>query len=241
MKIITWNIQVDLRPSSGSWDGRKDIFREAISREKPDIFCLQEVLPHQIGFFAESFKNYQHIGAGRDDGGVKGEQCPIFYDVQTLGLTDHGTFWLSDTPEKPSRGYDMYPRICTWGKFRDNGSGKDFLVFNVHLPLFFNLWGKRKATKALLRKIALFEDLPMILAGDFNSGPGSRVWRMIYDSGFERIPDAGPTCHVGGRPMFTFDAIFPTKEWDIKKYEMLKDNRHSLYPSDHFGVVAALN
>jgi len=77
---------------------------------------------------------YDYIGVGRDDGKERGEYAAIFYKKDQLRLLDSGNFWLSPTPEHASLGWDAACiRICTWGKFQDKTSGKQFLFFNTHM------------------------------------------------------------------------------------------------------------
>ena len=45
------------------------------------------------------------IGEGRD-GGDKGEYSAIFYKSEKLRLEKTETFWLSESPEVPSIGWD---------------------------------------------------------------------------------------------------------------------------------------
>ena len=64
----------------------------------------------------------------------KGEYAAIFYKKNQLSLLDSGNFWLSPTPERASLGWDAACiRICTWGKFQDKVSGKQFYFFNTHM------------------------------------------------------------------------------------------------------------
>src|SRR3546814_15427461 len=70
-------------------------------------------------------ENYDRIGVGRKDGEKGGEYSAIFYKKDRFRLLDHDTFWLSETPEVPSKGWDAaLNSICTWGKLRDKESRK---------------------------------------------------------------------------------------------------------------------
>jgi len=49
-----------------------------------------------------------------------------------LGST--GNFWLSPTPNVPSKGWDAaYSRIATWARLVRKSDGKKFLVLNTHM------------------------------------------------------------------------------------------------------------
>lgn len=45
-----------------------------------------------------------------------------------------GHFWLSETPDRPSMGWDgrCCKRIASWAQLKDQRTGKAFFVFNAH-------------------------------------------------------------------------------------------------------------
>jgi endonuclease/exonuclease/phosphatase family metal-dependent hydrolase len=234
VKIIDWNIKTDpLR----RWQRRQDVFKEVLLPEQPDIFCAQEALKHQVDFFAKFLEGYKYIGNGREDGKEKGEYNPIFYSTATLELLEYSQFWLTSTPDVPSKEWDMYPRICTWGKFKEKTRNREFYIFNTHLPLVFNPSGRKKALGVIAQKIHSLPKAPMILTGDFNSIPQSATWKSIYALGFQKNPHVkithAPVLHI---PLVCFDAIFTTPEFIVQNYRLLKHLR----ASDHFGVAAEI-
>ncbi|MDP4227512.1 MAG: endonuclease/exonuclease/phosphatase family protein, partial [Bacteroidota bacterium] len=115
-----------------SWTNRKDQVKGLIQFHNFDIFGTEEGLMEQLNDIAQ-LKQYAFIGEGRD-GGIKGEHSAIFYRKTRFKLLDSGNFWLSETPEKPSYGWDAKHcrRICSWGKFKDLQSNKEFCFFCVH-------------------------------------------------------------------------------------------------------------
>ncbi len=59
---------------------------------------------------------------------------PFFTESINSNYWNTETFWLSETPEKPSVGWDaVLPRICTWGHFKYKDTGFEFLFFNLHM------------------------------------------------------------------------------------------------------------
>src|SRR3546814_6755240 len=93
----------------------------------------------------------------------------IFYKKDRFRLLDHDTFWLSETPEVPSKGWDAaLNRICTWGKFRDKESRKEFFYFNLHMD-HRGKEARKKSTLLVLEKIReIAGKTHVILSGDFN-------------------------------------------------------------------------
>ena len=62
----------------------------------------------------------------------------IFYKKDRLEVLESGSFFLSPTPDKPSRAEEWgekYLRNCNWAKFKDKLSGKEFYFFNTHFGL----------------------------------------------------------------------------------------------------------
>ena len=238
MKIITWNVRVDLPLKLPRWNRRKVFFKKPLEQIHPDIFCIQEALKHQVNFFESILPSHKWIGVGRDDGKEKGEYCACFYNTEKFKLLESGTFWLSETPEKPSAGFDICPRICTWGKYRKIVGGNTFFVCNTHLPLSFNWSGKKKATHVLLNFIHKFMSGPVLLVGDFNSGPGSIPREQIHRAGFDEAGILKYTQHFYGVPLASIDAVYVNKFWNAESYTTIIANDGFVYASDHLGVVA---
>ena len=100
------------------WGNRCPIIARLVQFHEFDIFGTQEGLRHQLDSLKTSLPKYDYIGVGRNDGKKEGEHAAIFYRIDKFELLEHGDFWLSETPEKPSVGWDaVLPRICTWGHF----------------------------------------------------------------------------------------------------------------------------
>ena len=72
------------------------------------------------------------IGEGRD-GGNHGEYSAIYYHNKKLNLLKTETFWLSETPKKPSIGWDAaLNRISTMGVFTRIDSNEKIVIYNNH-------------------------------------------------------------------------------------------------------------
>ncbi|HKI87617.1 MAG TPA: endonuclease/exonuclease/phosphatase family protein [Draconibacterium sp.] len=165
----------------------------------------------------------------------------------------HGTFWLSETPEKPSKGWDAaLNRIVTWGKFQSKVTGKQFIVFNTH----FDHLGveARKESAALIRKkieeMTYDNALPAILTGDFNLTPDQEPILLIkkYLSDAREISQEPPYGPAGTFNGFKWDAplkeridyIFVNDKVKVLKYAILTDSKDQRYPSDHLPVFAKI-
>ena len=187
----------------------------------------------------------------RDDGDQKGEFSAIFFKAEKFELLEQGTFWLSSTPEKPGKGWDAdYPRVCTYGKFREMESGKEFWVFNTH---FDHVGVKARAESAKLIHTRIKElnkeEQPVILMGDLNLEPETEEIRFLSA---EYKDSKAVANHVFG-PEGTFngydfrspvtrriDYIFTTNGFKVNKYAVLSDSKDLRYPSDHLPVFVTL-
>ena len=109
LKVMTYNIRYD-NPSDGvnAWtDGnRKEKVFTVINDNTPDIFGVQEALINQVEALEQYFPSYQREGVGRDDGKKAGEHAAIFFKKERFKLLHSANFWLSQTPDVPSNGWD---------------------------------------------------------------------------------------------------------------------------------------
>ena len=173
-KIISFNVRYSSAPEidgDNRWELRRDAAVKMVAEQKPIAMGLQEACPDQIDFLDLNLTGYKHIGVGRDDGKRAGEMMAIYYDTTRLTLLDSGTFWLSETPEKVSIGWDAAcNRTCTWGHFKVNDTGFEFLYFNTHLDHLGSLARKNSINLIVDKMTELNPDnVPVFLSGDFNS------------------------------------------------------------------------
>ena len=173
-KIISFNVRYSSAPEidgDNRWELRRDASLKMVAEQKPLAMGLQEACPDQIDFLDLNLTGYKHIGVGRDDGKKAGEMMAIYYDTTRLTLLDSGTFWLSETPEKVSLGWDATcNRTCTWGHFKMNDSDFEFLYFNTHLDHLGSL-ARKNSIKLIVAKMTELnpDNVPVFLSGDFNS------------------------------------------------------------------------
>ena len=171
IKVISYNIRYNnSNDGINIWENRRSTITNFIIDENPDFAGLQEVTYAQLLFLSESLENYDFIGVGRDDGKIKGEFSPIFYNKNRYKVLSNDTFWLSSTPEKVSIGWDAsMERICTYGLFENIDTKKRLWIFNTHFDHIGN-HAREKSTDLILKKINSIKskEVPVILTGDFN-------------------------------------------------------------------------
>jgi len=174
--FISYNIRYDnTLDIENSWQMRKNKLNEILIQYSPSVIGIQEGLLHQVEYIDSSLSNYDYVGVGRDDGKMKGEFCAIYFDTTRYNIREHSTFWLSETPDSISVGWDAaLERICTYGLFEDINTSEEFWVFNTHYDHLGNR-AREESSKLILKRIYELNhrSLPLILMGDFNSIPGS--------------------------------------------------------------------
>ncbi|MGB3588713.1 MAG: endonuclease/exonuclease/phosphatase family protein [Tunicatimonas sp.] len=256
VKIISFNIRYD-NPKDGEhrWDNRKERVVNLLKFYQADVFGLQEALHHQVTYVEEHFPNFRRVGVGRDDGKEAGEYSPIFYDADLYESTAEGTFWLSTTPNMPSKDWDAaLPRIATWVLLRNRLTRDSLLICNTH---FDHRGGtaRLESAKLLDRKLLeLASDAPVILMGDFNSNPESTPYKTLNES--ENLADAwnksvlppvGPEKSFSGfavtpnLPGDRIDHIFVSPSLDVHRMAIISEEKNGAYPSDHFPVFAEIS
>lgn len=246
VKVMSYNIRYD-NPDDGEniWDNRKPATVGMLRDIHPDIFGVQEAMVNQVRYIEENCPEYISIGVGRDDGKEGGEFMSIFYDKNKIEVIDSGTIWLSQTPEKPGRGWDAACfRTCTWGLFRCIGSGRKFYYANTHLDHIGKV-ARKEGLALILKFIGGMNtcNYPFILTGDFNMAPSDHALEPVAAVMTNAAGDNSiPTCNKWGRkPGTMIDYIFHTGFSLCKDYRVI-DRQYAEIPylSDHWPITATL-
>jgi endonuclease/exonuclease/phosphatase family metal-dependent hydrolase len=251
LNVASFNIRMDTpNDSLDSWKHRKDMVNGLIRFHDFDVFGIQEGFYHQIMDILEP-GGYDYVGVGRDDGEDAGEHSAIIFKKGKLLVLDKGDFWLSETPDVPGKGWDATccNRICSWAKFKDIDSGKEFFLFNVHYD-HQGEEARRQSSYLLLNKIREIADgYPVIATGDFNAVPDSEPIQIIMKDGLlsdsfdvTLQPPYGTTGTFSSfrlnSPMQNrIDYVWVSKDIIVNKYGVLNDVQYGHFPSDHFPVL----
>ncbi len=252
LKVISYNIRVGSAPDGDhKWDIRKPASPAMIADQQPDIFGLQEALKMQLDYLEETCPDYDHVGVHRDDGKQKGEVMAIFWNTKTQEMLKWGNFWLSETPEVPSKGWDAACfRTATWALLKDKRYNKKYYYVNTHLDHL----GQEARAKGLKLIVDRIDDInpegyPMILTGDFNVDLGDPCLNSLKGR-MESVRDIAPvtdsldtfqgfgTGQYGNRVIdYIYESGFsaaPSFETITKTYENIP------FISDHYPVAAVL-
>jgi len=174
LEVVSYNIRYDnSQDGENQWDIRKETLASYLLKSSPDIIGMQEVLNNQLADLSNLLKEYKYVGVGREDGKTKGEYSPIFYRKSKLKVLMSSTFWLSETPQKISVGWDAaLERICTYALFIDRKSKKQFWVFNTHFDHLGQI-ARSESVNLILEQISILNvnDYPILITGDLNLTP----------------------------------------------------------------------
>ncbi|MCE7072116.1 endonuclease/exonuclease/phosphatase family protein [Dyadobacter sp. CY327] len=249
INVASYNLRYNTANDGvNAWPNRKENVKGLIRFHEFDIFGVQEALIGQLKDVAE-LTEFTFYGKGRDDGKEGGEHSAIFYKKDRFKALQSGDFWLSETPDKPGKGWDATccNRIASWVKFQDLLSKKEFYFFNVHFD-HQGVEARRQSGHLMVEKISeIAGKSTVILTGDFNSTPETEqiktIQGLLNDSHeVTKQPPYGPE---GTFNSFKFDAamdkridyIFVSKNINVLKYGVLTDAKEQRYPSDHQPVL----
>lgn len=244
--ICSFNIRgSNMDTGVNAWSNRKKMVIREFGNYQYDIVCMQEPLTDQIQDFL-SIGIYEWLGVSGQGTPDSDVFTPIFYNKKKLNVLDYGTFWLSETPDVVSRGWDgKFPRICTWAKFRDIENCRSFYVFNTHLDHVGEV-AKLEGARLICRKIKeMTAEEAAFITGDMNSTPETppiHTFLSEFSNSREIATEkSGPagTAHSYGKlyPPSQIDYIFVNEYISVTKAITITKNSDPVYMSDHYPIV----
>ena len=132
IRVMSYNIRLGVaKDGDNAWENRREATPAMLRDVKPAVFGVQEAYDFQVQYILEQCPEYKAVGVGRDDGVSKGEHMSVFYDSTRVELLEWGTYWLSETPDVPSYGWDAAcRRTATWTLLREIATGQKFVDEN---------------------------------------------------------------------------------------------------------------
>ena len=265
LRVMTFNLRYD-NPGDGDnrWELRRDFAADVIQESGASLIGIQEGLHHQVDWLDNALTDFTYVGVGRDDGAEAGEYSAIFIDTTRFEIIDSATFWLSETPLKPSVGWDAsMERIATYVIVLERSSESvsqqaPFLVLNTHFD-HIGQEARLESARLICDKIQVLRQfgetmLPVMVMGDFNTGPGTapvEVFSSFLQDSYiaSETPPVGPATTFNGfnvipdsyrEPAGRIDYIFVSDEFRVNSYSAIDDLRNDRYVSDHFPILIDL-
>ncbi len=248
LRILSYNIRY------GQVNGVSRLFRSEIGLKqieqiKPDSFGVQEATPEWMRFLREGLEDYADVGVARDDGNNLGEYCAVFYDKTVYDCLDSGNFWLSTTPEKPSRDWNTgSTRICTWAKLKNRETGFIYVHVNTHLDNASEE-ARDKGSALIVDFIKEnFADIPVVLTADLNSHSDEvgyiNLTSVLNDSKLIAAEKYEYGTFHDGKPEKirddVIDYVLCSDDFDVLVYKVVTAGIDGRMTSDHFPIYADL-
>ncbi len=247
---MSFNIRYDNPGDKENWwEDRKIEVVDLMEYYHPDFIGIQEGLLNQVEYINTNTSNYNYVGVGRDDGDEKGEFSAIYYDSCKFELVLAETFWLSETPDTISVGWDAsMERICTYGCFKNIITNDTIYIFNSHFD-HIGIIAQKMSAELIINKIYDYGliNSKIIVIGDFNCEPDNepiKILNNLLDDGMDIAAEKliGPKgtfnkFDISFVPISRIDYIF-TKNLEIKSYRHIDNKRkNNLCISDHLPVM----
>ena len=223
----------------------------------PDVVGVQEALSGMLDDLDAHLPDYDWVGTGRNAGAD--EHCALFFHTGRIALSQHGTFWLSETPAEPgSRSWGAaYPRIATWARLNGPDDAPSPYVFNTHFD-HQSARARRESARFLRARIdTVAGSAPVALVGDLNTTPDTAPYRLLTEPTGDApplrdalpnaaLPHHGPVATYNGfdgavHPNGRIDYGFVRGPFAVRRHGTLTARWDSHFPSDHCPVLAELH
>ena len=248
--LMSFNIRQDTDSGIKAWSNRKEALIASIIARNPSVICFQEVDKNQGVDLANGLADagYEVVWYARQTGSNP-EGLAIAYKTDVWTKQSDRVFWLSDTPDEMSKGWDdKYYRICVNVLLKHNASGEMLDVYTVHLGLTAT---SQKNGMQLVLDRAAENDYPTYIAGDFNCTSTMDAY-LITAEQYIDCQLAAPTTEyddtfhswgskVGDGENYIIDFCFVSGmhfaplEFDICQDKWGDDNAN--YLSDHYALM----
>ncbi len=260
IKLMSFNIRYSqARDGAYKWKNRKAAIINMLNEKEIDILGVQEAQSNQVNFFNKNLISFDYVGVGRANGKKRGEFTAIFYNTNRFEAIDKGNFWLSETPDKISKGWDAsVERIASWVILKDKLNNDTLFVINTH----FDHLGKvaRKESAKLIIKyisslIGTSSPMAIVLMGDLNCAPDSEPILTILNNAENKLFDSKERAYVSEGIEGTFhnygkimaddrvriDYIFVNNKVEVLKYENIgTEMKDEMWLSDHSAIMSTI-
>ncbi len=250
LKVMSFNVRnAKAADGDNAWELRRSATIAMLDEVQPDVFGLQEAYPEQEEYITSERPKYVAYGIGRNDG-IEGERMSVVYNTETLQMLECGTWWLSETPDIPSVGWDAkYPRTATWALLKDLRCGREFYLVNTHLD-HRGVLARRYGLAMVMDLIRqMNSDTPLILMGDFNVEPGDECLtdveaRMCNARSSAKVTEDTPSFNgfKESEGHKTIDYIYYKGFSGAESFKVLNQPFDGKpFISDHYPIVATID
>lgn len=246
LKVISFNIRCCDDPDGYSIAERAPRLEKVIHDVNPDLIGMQEMRPEWEPYLSEAFSDeYDMFNRYRAEEEL--ESAPIFWKKDRFEVLKTGYFWLSDTPEVESRGWDeLYNcwRMCEYVILREKESGQEFTFMNTHFG--FGDRGQCGSARLIYEYSRKISELPTFVTGDFNmrniDKGYAEMTKHFTDVNAVTARETVTTYH-GYTPEKIderIDYCFTDARVTPVSCRTMTETVDGKYPSDHFGLEIGL-
>lgn len=249
INAISFNLRYRDDPNQNSIDERAPRLHSILAKYDADILCFQEISkawqPHLEADYGNDYDMYLQY---RNET-VDIEAVSTLWKKDKFICLNKGCFWLSDTPEVESRGWDeVYNcyRICTYVILQEKETEKTFTVFNTHYG--FGDKGQTDSCKLVYEYSKKISAYPTLVLGDFNMNPESPAYATMIqyfrDVNSCTANDWRATWHGYEPHVITsahIDYCFIDEMITPLKHSLIIDTVDGKFPSDHYGLYCSLS
>ena len=247
LKVISFNVRNCNDPISGSVLERAPRIKKVTAPYDADVIGLQEYTHNWEASIKELFSDYEIYNQYRCEGPFF-EGTPILWKKDKFDLINKGCFWLSDTPNVMSKGYDSlgYHRICLYVTLKDKASGTVFTFLNTHFG--FGDDGQVKSAKLIKKYASEITSAPFFITGDFNMQPTSLGYlefvKDMGDANALTVNDRRATYHgyhTETAKQEHIDYCFINNQVKAVNFKIIDELDDGKYPSDHYGLYIEID
>lgn len=248
VRIMSFNV-LCTGEGEHAMQNRLGIVTQTIAEYYPDSIGLQEATPYWMAWLNIMLPEYDYVGVGRDNGKSKGEYSAIFYLKDKYRVVQSGTFWISETPEVPSIGWDATcERVCTWAVLENKVTGERYAHINTHLD-YRGVLPRQKGVEMILDKAEKLNYMPVVATGDFNLAEGSDYYRQltagVLNDTKKLAPDTmkNATFHhytLPTDPKNVIDFVLANDKVPPLVYRVVTEGIDGKFVSDHYPLYSDL-
>lgn len=249
LSVISFNIRCCDDADGNSIAERAPRLSKITSKYNTDIIGFQEYRPQWEEYIKKYYGDeYEMFNKYRSEK-IDVESSPVLWKKEKFEFIKSGYFWLSDTPEVESRGWDeLYNcfRMCVYVFLKEKKSGKIFTVMNTHFG--FGDKGQTASAKLIYDYYKKIGSYPTFIVGDFNMTPQSAGYAAMVEN-FNDVnavtaKDLRDTYHAYKPQEYKnqhIDYCFVNEKIIPINQKIIDDTVDGKFPSDHYGLYVELD
>lgn len=248
LNIISFNIRCCDDPNGNSIAERAPRLYKVTSEYDADIIAFQEYRPQWEPYIEKYFGDKYDIFNKYRSRDIDVESSPILWKKDKFEFIKSGYFWLSDTPEVESRGWDERFdcfRMCVYVFLKNKETDEIFVAMNTHFG--FGDKGQVASAELIYDYRKTFSDFPAFITGDFNMTPVSAGYKAMTknfdDLNAVTVNDLRDTFHDYNPDEFKdqhIDYCFIDKSIKPISQKIIDATVDGKFPSDHYGLYIEL-